>query len=309
VARTDLISAEKTEELTRQMFRSLHDVLAPLPDELAVYPTHGAGSFCSAGPAGQRVTTLGIERAHNPYLQVEGEDEFVELLLSNLGSYPSYYRHLRGRNQKGPRIYGDAPPGLAPLGADEVDRLRRERAVVVDVRPGASWASGHVPDSLSIPLRDEFTPWLGWLVDIDAKLIFITEPGQNRGGLVERCLDIGYENLAGELDGGIKAWTASGLALASTAWAPIGVVDIQMVDVRQSSEWETAHIPGVIHAELGSLQAINLPGGPLAVHCGHGERASTAASVLERSGRSDITVMIGGPEDWAMATGRRLEMG
>lgn len=309
VARTDLISPEKTDELTRQMFRSLRTVLAPLPDDLALYPTHGAGSFCTAGATGKRITTLGIERAHNPYLQIEDEDEFVKLLVSSLGSYPTYYRHLRERNQEGPRIYGDTPPPLAPLAVDEVDRRRREGAVVVDVRRAAAWARGHVPGSLSIPLRDEFAPWLGWLVDIDAAVIFIAEPGQDRTGLVQRCLDIGYENLAGELEGGMKAWSAAGHPVTSTARAPIGSLAVQMVDVRQTSEWEAGHIPDVIHAELGSLQAISLPGGRLAVHCGHGERASTAASVLERAGRSDITVMTGGPDDWATTTGRRLETG
>jgi len=82
-----------------------------------------------------------------------------------------------------------------------------------------------------------------------------------------------------------------------------------MIDVRQTSEWKTSHIPGVIHAELGNLQAASLPGRSLAVHCGHGDRASTAASLLERAGRTDVTVMIGGPEDWSKATGRALEVG
>lgn len=309
VARTDLISAEKTEELTRQLFRSLRTVLAPLPDDLAVFPTHGAGSFCTAGVGGERVTTLGRERATNPYLRVEEEDQFVELVLANLGTYPDYYRHLRERNRNGPRIYGDTQPRLESLALDEFDRLRRDGAVVVDARPAGSWARGHLPGSLSIPLRDEFAPWLGWLVGIEATLIFVTGKDQDRQALVRACLGIGYENLAGELTGGIQTWSASGHPVASTARAQIGALDTQMIDVRQASEWESGHIPGVIHAELGNLQAASLPNRSLAVHCGHGDRASTAASLLERAGRTDVTVMIGGPEDWAKATGRPLEVG
>jgi glyoxylase-like metal-dependent hydrolase (beta-lactamase superfamily II)/rhodanese-related sulfurtransferase len=309
VARTDLISPEKTDELTRQMFRSLRTVLAPLPDDLAVFPTHGAGSFCTAGVGGERVTTLGRERANNPYLRVEEEDQFVELLLGNLGTYPDYYRHLRERNRIGLRVYGDTQPRLEAIASDEFERLRRDGAVVVDARPAGSWAGGHLPGSLSIPLRNEFALWLGWLVDIDATIIFVTGADQDRQGLVRACLGIGYENLAGELTGGIQAWSASGHPLTSTATAHIGVLDTQMVDVRQTSEWETGHIPGVIHAELGNLQADSLPNRSLAVHCGHGDRASTAASLLERAGRTDVTVMLGGPEDWAKATGRPLEVG
>ena len=309
VARTDLISPEKTEELTRQMFRSLRAVLAPLPDELAVFPTHGAGSFCIAGVGGERVTTMGRERANNPYLRVEEEDQFVRLLLGNLGTYPAYYGHLRERNRIGPRVYADKQPRLESIASDEFDRLRQDGAVVVDARPSGSWAGGHLPGSLSIALRNEFALWLGWLVDIDATIIFITEAGQDRQGLVRACLGIGYENLAGELTGGIQAWSASGRPLTSTPRAHIGVLDTQMIDVRQTSEWETGHIPGVIHAELGDLQAASLPSRSLAVHCSHGDRASTAASLLERAGRTDVTVMIGGPEDWSRATGRSLEVG
>lgn len=309
VARTDLISPELTEDLTRRMFRSLRTMLAPLPDHMAVYPTHGAGSFCTAGVTGERVSTLGAERAHNPYLRIEDEDEFVELLLGSLGSYPTYYRHLRERNRKGPRIYGDELPLLMPLAVDEVERLRRRGAEVVDVRPAPAWAEGHIPGSLSIPFRDAFASWLGWLVDIDARLVFVTEPGQDRAALVHRCLEIGYENLAGELDGGVESWTAAGRPLTTTPRLPIGNLDGQLVDVRQASEWQSGHIPYVIHAELGSLASISLADGPLAVHCGQGDRASTAASLLERAGRSDVTVLTGGPPEWAKATGRPLEEG
>ncbi|HKY48975.1 MAG TPA: rhodanese-like domain-containing protein [Acidimicrobiia bacterium] len=309
VARTDLIAPDQTEELTRQMFRSMRDVLAPLPDDLAVFPTHGAGSFCSAGVGGDRVTTMGRERATNPFLRVEEEDQFVKLLLANLGTYPVYYGRLRERNRIGPRVYGGEGPRLAAIAPDEFDRLRRDGATVVDVRPAASWAGGHLPGSLSIPLRDEFALWLGWLVDIDDTIIFVAEGGQDRPGLVRACLGIGFENLAGELAGGTEAWSASGRRLNSTARAPIGVLDAQIIDVRQSSEWETGHIPGVLHAELGDLAAAGLPSRSLAVHCGRSDRASTAASVLERAGRTDVTVLIGGPEDWSRTTGRPLEVG
>jgi glyoxylase-like metal-dependent hydrolase (beta-lactamase superfamily II)/rhodanese-related sulfurtransferase len=307
VARTDLIAPEQTEQLTRLLFRSLREQLSPLPDELPVYPTHGSGSFCIAGVSGQRTTTLGAERRHNPFLRIHDEEEFVARMFANLGSYPTYYRHLRERNRRGPAVYGAGIPNLESLTPAKVGRRTAQGAVLVDVRPAVDWAEGHVPGSISIALRDAFASWLGWLIDIDSPLIFVLGPGQDRNDLIRKCLAIGYENLAGELEGGIEAWTAAGLPLSATPRVSFeGINERRLLDVRQRSEWELGHIPGAIHIELGSLVATPIPAGPLAVHCGHGDRATTAASLLERAGRTDVIVAAAGPPEWAAASGRRL---
>src|SRR6185295_4679928 len=94
VARTDLIDPDQTELLARQLWRSLHSRVLTLPDDLPVYPTHGAGSFCSAPAGGERTTTIGRERATNPLLNAPPEDEFVRRLLAGLGSYPVYFTRL-----------------------------------------------------------------------------------------------------------------------------------------------------------------------------------------------------------------------
>ena len=306
--RTDLAGTEHAVELARAQFRSLRRLLT-LPDELAVYPTHGAGSFCAAPPGADRVTTIGRERTTNPLLATPDEDAFVTALIGGQGSYPPYFDRLAEVNRRGPGL-GPAA-GLAALGAADVDALRARGATVVDVRPFTEFAAGHVPGALSIQLRAAFATWLGWLADPGRPLVVVRDPGQDPDEIVWQAAKIGYARLAGELDGGMAAWRAAGLPVAGNA-----VVDVRelgtdpVLDVRQAGEFRGGHVPGARHAELGDVatRAASLPG-PLATMCGHGERAATAASVLERAGRPGVRIVAGGPDGWAAATGCPLEAG
>ena len=310
VARTDLIAPEQTEPLARSLYRALHERILTLPDDLPVYPTHGGGSFCSLGAAGERSTTIGRERAANPLLAAPDEDAFVVRLLATFGSYPGYFRRLREVNRHGPRVYG-TPPDLPMLELAAVDRLRETGAELIDVRAMEAYATGHIPSSISIALRPAFASWLGWLVAPDRPLVFVLDPGQDRADLVRQALGIGYERLAGELAGGIDAWHAAGRPLTSTEL--VGAHDPRrrpLVDVRQTAEYRAGHVPGARHLELGELigPAIAAMPDEATIMCGHGERAMSAASLLERAGRRSA-VFPGGPDDWAAATGRRLETG
>jgi hydroxyacylglutathione hydrolase len=307
VARTDLVSPDRTEELARSLWRSIRDQLLTLPDGLAVYPTHGAGSFCSVAPGGERVTTIGRERSHNPLLSAPDEDTFVARLLGGLGTFPPYFLELREVNRRGPHVYGTWP-ALAQLDTRAVQAHAAEGAVVVDVRHVQPFAAGHIPGSLSIPLRPQFASWLGWLVGRDRTIVFVADPDQDRGDLVRQCLAIGYERLAGELRGGIDAWTSADLPVATVPLVTADAVAGTLVDVRQHSEFVSGHVPGAVNIELGntSTQASDLPAGPLTVMCGHGERAMSALSILAAQGRSDVAVLLGGPADVAAARNQRL---
>lgn len=310
VARTDLISPERTDELARSLWRSLHDRILSLPDDLPVYPTHGAGSFCSAPASAERTTTIGRERAANPLLAAPNEDAFVKLLLDGLGSYPSYFVRLRDVNRRGPTIYGTPPPPLAPLDVEQVRRLVADGAQLVDARPVAAFAAGHIPGALSIALRAVFGTWLGWLADPARPLVFVLDDDQDRAEVVRQTLNVGYENLAGELTGGMRAWEAARQPVATIPLIDAPALDPRhTIDVRQTSEFDAGHVPGVRHIELGALAEATsaLPPGPLTLACGHGERAMTAASVLAAAGHGDLAVVEGGPEDWQRATGRSLE--
>lgn len=300
-ARTDLISPDRTEELARSLWRSLHERVLTLPDDLPVLPTHGAGSLCSTAAGSQRATTIGRERAANPLLAAPDEDAFVELLLAGLGSYPPYFLRLREVNRRGPAVHGPATPDLRPLGPADVRRRAEAGAVVVDARPAEAFAAGHVPGSLSIPLRPAFATWLGWLVPGGAPLVFVLDAAQDRADAVRQARKVGYERLDGELAGGMAAWRAAGLPGTRTALVgPDQLGGRRVLDVRQEAEVAAGRIPGARHVELGRLGAVaDLPAGGVAVVCGHGERAMTGASVLERRGVPDVAVLAGGMEAWA----------
>ncbi|MCW6009028.1 MBL fold metallo-hydrolase [Micromonospora sp. CPCC 205371] len=308
-ARTDLLGAEHAEELARAQYRSLRR-LATLPDATAVWPTHGAGSYCSAPSGAQRTSTIGAEKAGNDLLSAPDEDAFVARLLGGLGTYPAYFGRLTEVNRRGPSLV-TAPPLLAPLDAREVRRLLADGAVVLDVRPVVDYAAGHIAGSLSIPLRAQFATWLGWLVTPDVPLVVVRDAGQDADDIVWPALNIGYTAFAGELDGGIDAWTASGGEVRTTGLTVPSDVDTPVVvDVRQHREHVEGHLPRAELVELGDLaaRAGDLPEGATTVMCAHGERAATGASVLERAGRSDLSIAVGGgAPEWAAATGRPLD--
>lgn len=309
VARTDLIAPDQTEPLARALYRSIRERLLTLADATPVYPTHGAGSFCSAAAGAERITTIGREREMNPLLSAPDEESFVRNLLGSFGTYPTYFRRLREVNRRGPALYGVSPPTLTPWEPEEVRQLVADGAELVDVRPVTDFAAGHIEGALSIELRPAFASWLGWLARHDRPLVFVLNADQDRADLVRQCRKVGYEQLAGELAGGMDAWRAAGFEEATARVEEIARgAEGTVLDVRQASEFAAGHLPGAFHVELGTLaEADGLPTGPLTVMCGHGERAMTAASVLERAGRRVLTVMLGGPRDWSSATGGRLE--
>ena len=308
VGRTDLLGPAPRDALTRQLFRALRDEILTLPDDLAVYPTHGAGSFCSAPGASERTTTIGIERATNPLLSEPDEDAFVAQLTAGFGSFPSYFSRLPEVNRLGPRLYRSTPP-LERVDIADLDVLVAGGAVVVDVRPIDAFAAGHLPGALSIELRPVFASWLGWLVEPDRALVFVLDPDQDRSELVRQCLNVGYEHLAGELDGGMDAARTVGITEERIELVEPNAVAPTVIDVRQRNEFVAGHLPSAINIELGEIRdsAATIPDRRVTVMCGHGERAMTAASILSAHGHTEVSVLAGGPEDWASLTGRALE--
>jgi hydroxyacylglutathione hydrolase len=308
-ARTDLLGASQTERLARAQYRSLRR-LAALPDATAVWPTHGAGSFCSAPPGAARVTTIATEKASNALLAAPDEDTFTRRLLASLGSYPAYFTWLAEVNRSGPAPV-TGTPGLAPLTPAAFRSLMSGGGQVIDVRPVADFAAGHIPGAVSIPLRGQFATWLGWVVPDGVPLGFVLAGGQDPAEVAWQALKIGYENLTGQLDGGMAAWHADAGPAETTELVTAGrIAGRPVLDVRQAAEYAAGHLPGAIHIELGDLpaRAQDAPAGAV-VMCGHGERAMTAASLLQRARCRGLAVLAGGPQDWADATGKPLQDG
>jgi hydroxyacylglutathione hydrolase len=311
VARTDLIDDGETEPLARQLYRVLRDRILTLPDELPVYPTHGAGSFCSTPGGRERTTTIGQERRSNPLLAAPDEATFVRRLFDGLGTYPDYFLRLREVNRRGPVVYGDHLPVLRELTPEGLEAALRHGAELIDVRPVEAFAAGHIAGALSIALRPAFASWLGWLVPADRRLVFVLEDAQDRADLIRQALKVGYDDLLGELAGGMVAWRTSGRP--ETRIEVIrdpAALQLPILDVRQTSEYVAGHIPGATLVELGSLQehAGDHASEVVQVMCGRGERATTAASIVERAGGRP-SVFMGSARDWSRAQSRPLSTG
>ena len=307
VGRTDLCGPNLTVPLAREMFGALRRFNA-LPGDVPVYPTHGAGSFCSAPGASHRTSTLGNERDTNPLFAITEEDVFVEQLIAGFGTFPTYFARLPELNRRGPRRY-DSIPHLTHLSIDDLDQHIASGGLVVDARSVAAFSAGHVPASLSNTLRPVFASWLGWLVEPSRPLAFVLDPEQDRGDLVRQCLDVGLEHIVGELAGGFAAWMSSGRPERTIPLVQPAGMTGRVIDVRQANEYAAGHVPGARNIELGSIPAVHLPAGPVTVMCGHGERAMTGASLLAARGIDEIAVLAGGPDTWAFATDRPLETG
>jgi hydroxyacylglutathione hydrolase len=308
-ARTDLLGTDRTWELARAQYASLHR-LAVLPDATAVWPTHGAGSFCSAPPGATRTSTIGREKATNALLNAPDADAFVAQLAASLGSYPRYFDWLAEINRNGPDLI-KTEPALAALDATTVRRLLADGAVVVDVRPVHDVAAGYLPGAVAIPLRAQFATWLGWLLDPAVPIVIVRNPDQDPADILWPALTIDFTTIAGELAGGIPAWRAAGGPLVTTRLVRPDRVTGPVLDIRQQSEYAAGHVPNAVHLELGGLpaHADTVPDEAVTVMCGHGERAMTAATLLRRAGHHRVSVLDGGAEGWARATGHPLKEG
>jgi hydroxyacylglutathione hydrolase len=310
-ARVDLVAPDRTEELAHAQYHSLQR-LAQLPDQTAVWPTHGGGSFCSTATTKPgAVSTIGAERATNPLLAAPDKDAFVRMLLGTSGSFPPYFLRLGERNRRGPRVLL-TDPVLQPMEPEVVAAAVVRGAEIIDVRPVPSFAKSHPAGALSIPLRPAFASWLGWLVADDRPLVILRESSQDPDEILWQSVKIGYENILGEITGGIDAWKSAGLPTRSTNLIkPDQLGDVSVLDIRQTSEFHAGHLGAALHIELGDIAATSprLPDRPMVVMCGHGERAMSAASLLERTGHTQVSVLDGGPQHVADATGVTLHTG
>jgi rhodanese-related sulfurtransferase len=306
--RTDLLGPDRADELTRAQFRSLRRLVTFGPGT-RVLPTHGAGSFCAASAAGGLTSTVGAERLTNPALALlSDEEEFVRRRLQHLPSVPAYCRFMAPINRAGPALLSGLP-GLALLSADAVAREVDQGAWVVDARDRLSFAQAHVPGSLNVELDDAFASYVGSVVPFGVRLVLLLPEPLARAAAeaVTQLLRIGYDGLVGCLAGGLRAWQASGRAVASypacdVGALPVGDPDVLVLDVRQPAEVAAGTVPGSRHIVLGDLpQRISELSHDRTVWtiCASGRRAAVAASLLARAGFSVAVVAVGGVPSWA----------
>ena len=188
-ARTDLLGHEHTLGLAHDLYHTIHNKLLKLPDEVNVFPTHGAGSFCVAPASSDRTTTIGRERLTNSLAQPQSEEEFIKRALTGLPNYPTYYKYMRELNQKGARILGSIPI-LKPYSPSEAKALMDDGVVVLDIRTQQQFASGHIPNSYGIRVDAPLIVWAGWVIPFGSRILLLGESAEQRENAARQLIRI-----------------------------------------------------------------------------------------------------------------------
>jgi rhodanese-related sulfurtransferase/glyoxylase-like metal-dependent hydrolase (beta-lactamase superfamily II) len=309
VARPDL--AIEREEGARGVFRSLHGKLLSLPAEVELWPGHLGGSMCGGPGMDLKVSsTIGFERAHNPVLGIDDEDAFVRVALATLGPQPPNFRNIVAVN-RGPLLQDGAE--AYPLAPRQVERRRAEGALLVDVRTELQFDDAHIPGSVCMTaLRAGFGTNLAWIADPAQPVVFVGRDDADGRRAAALAGAVGVTNIAGYLHGGMTAWREEKGAVRGTRRMTVPELHeawragtVQVLDVRERSEWDRGHIPGAVHLPYHDLHELPDgidPGAPVAVICGSGQRAAIGASLAQRHGATDVRhVVEGGVGTWGRA--------
>ena len=315
VGRPDLLGAAATDQLAGQLFDSVQRLRA-LPDELIVYPGHGAGSACGKSIGDSPSTTIGQEKLVNYAFGFDDRDAFKRAILQGMPPAPSYYPVLKRVNKAGAAPLATLAPAR-PLSADELERAQVSGALVLDTRSPAAFGGAHVPGSLFAGLGPNFTAWLGWLAPYERDLLLVFDRDEDADEALTQLRRIGLDRVDGYLQGGLAAWLAAGKPVAILPQIDVhdlrtalAAGDLRVLDVRSDDEWDGGHVAGATHRFAGEIARAwedppipNGGGEPLALICGSGYRSSVAASVLQRVGGAELELLnvIGGMQAWHAA--------
>ena len=313
IGRTDLVSPGAAEELARAQRASLLKLL-DFPDATDVFPTHGAGSFCSAGDAPDRDTTsIGREKRDNAAARIamgQDEDAFVRFALHGLTEYPAYYAHMGPINLIGalPLLRLPELEGLDPLRAYE---LQRAGAAIVDSRPSDEFVRAFPRGARAIPLGDSFSGYIGITLPFNDELVLVLSRDDQWRRAQAQLIRIGYDRARGYVLGGFSSWQRADLPIDRLTAITIDQLhkrhhddDVAILDVRYDPEWKSGHIPGATHVSIGRLPSRlgDVPGDgerQLVTMCGSGARATLAGSILRRAGYDPLVVTAGGFSEWS----------
>lgn len=307
VGRPDLLEGQITAAtLASMMYDSWFNKLAKLLDSVVVLPAHGAGSLCGAHLSDKPSSTIGEERAANPYLQNTSRSAFIASVLQDLPEAPRYFKHNAAMNRKGPELVKwDAPLPPQTQPAKAISDPAQHYAV--DLRDAGEYAAGHVPNSVNIALRGRLETWVGIMVPWNANLVLIGSPDQTKEAIT-RLHRVGYKATALTMDN----WSKSNLPMAKNEMVkPVELYDQMqqgkaplIIDVRLPAEWMGLRIGQVINLPLSHLSELSAkldPAQPVVTVCNSAYRSSMAVGVLEAKGFKHVGSMDGGSEAWIAA--------
>ncbi len=309
VGRPDLAQKGKLtqSDLAGMLYDSLRTKIMTLPDDVIVYPAHGAGSACGKNMSKETTDLLGNQKKNNYALRSDmTKDEFIKEVTDGLLPPPQYFAQNVAMNKTGAiGLDQILEKGNVPLEVDEFEAIaNHEGAIVLDTRYPQDFAEAHVPNSIFIGIEGSFAPWVGALVpDLQQPIIFIADEGREEE-VVMRLSRVGYDNTLGFLKGGISAWKKAGketdkvTSIAAEDFAKAyNEGDINVMDVRKPSEFEAEHVDG---AENIPLDYINENMDKIDrettyhVHCAGGYRSMIAASILKSRGYHNVIDIAGG---------------
>ncbi|HOX08303.1 MAG TPA: rhodanese-like domain-containing protein [Planctomycetota bacterium] len=306
VGRPDLLEGTMSAaELAGMGFDTWTNKLSKLPDDLAVLPAHGAGSLCGAHLRDEPSTTIGQERASNPYFQHRARSTFVAAVLDGLPEAPQYFKHNAAMNRKGPELVDwKAAPKAAPADKGLTDPARN---YVVDLRDAKAFAAGHVPNSVNIGLRGRLETWVGIMVPWGSNLVLCGSAAETAEA-ARRLHRVGYSGRALEF----AAWEKAGLAQSRNEMITPAALHAALqrgdapvvVDVRLPSEWMALRIGTVVNLPLNHLAELSAkldPSQPVVAVCNSAYRSSMAVGILERRGFGKASSLDGGSEAWIKA--------
>ena len=309
VGRPDL--AQKAANLTQEalagmLYDSLQNQIMPLPDDVIVYPAHGAGSACGKNMMKETVDTLGNQKKVNYALNQPDKEAFIKAVTDGLTPPPSYFGMNVAMNKTGYDSFEKAlNNGMRELNPDEFEMAAEtEGALVLDTRKDSNFYKGFIPQSVNIGIDGDFAPWVGALIgDVRQPLLLVTEEGREEE-TVTRLTRVGFDNLLGHLKGGFQSWLTSGKEVdtvnrisAAQFAENADITADTIVDVRKESEYMAEHVDNAYNKPLAYIndwvKDIN-PKDHFFIHCAGGYRSMIAASILMARGYRNFTEIEGG---------------
>lgn len=294
------------EELAGLLYESLYNKILPLPDEVTVYPAHGAGSACGKNMMKETVDSLGNQKKMNYALNQPNKEAFIKAVTEGLLPPPAYFGMNVAMNKKGYSNFDEVlNQGMNPLTADELETTAENTgALILDTRSNQDFAKGFIPQSINIGLNGDFAPWVGTLiVDVNQPILLVTDRDKEEEA-VTRLSRVGFDNVLGYLSGGFETWEKSGKDIdsinrisAEEFANEVRIGENQVIDVRKESEYAAEHIEDAFSKPLAYINDwINGidPKQHFYLHCAGGYRSMIAASILQARGYRNFTEVAGG---------------
>lgn len=309
VGRPDLAqkAADMTQEqLAGMLYESLMNKIMPLPNDVMVYPAHGAGSACGKNMMKETMDSLGHQKEMNYALNQPSKEAFIEAVLDGLLPPPAYFPMNVAMNKKGyESVDVVMNNGMRALSVAEFEAAAETMdAVMLDTRGAGDFSKGFVPRSINIGIDGQFAPWVGSVIgDVKTPLLLITDEGREME-TVTRLTRVGFDNLLGHLSGGFAAWKSAGKEIdtvnrisAETFASEVNVGVSKVVDVRKESEYRAEHVDEAYNKPLDFINdwfAEVADGEDFYMHCAGGYRSMIAASILKARGIHNFKEVEGG---------------